>query len=66
MVPLVKVTETVVAQTYMGVLFNRSVSNTIFAMPFFQISWRTSADHTLRNTAVRYINAVVMMLQLCL
>jgi hypothetical protein len=50
MVPPVKVTEAVVAQTYMGVLFNRSVSDTIFAMPFFsETACRLPGEH-LRTT----------------
>jgi hypothetical protein len=54
--PVVKVTKTVLAQTYIGVVFIRSVSDTIFAISFLpkrpQTTWRTAAVHSLRNTGL--------------
>jgi hypothetical protein len=44
-------TKIVLTQTCAGVFFIRSASDTIFAMRSFRNHLRTSADHSLINTA---------------
>jgi hypothetical protein len=59
-VSLVKVTKAVLSQTGMGVSFIGSVSDKIFAMLIFLqnrlwTTWRTAADHNLRNTGLESV-----------
>jgi hypothetical protein len=51
-IPVVKITEAVFAQTCMDVSFILSVSDTIFAMIFLL----TAADHSFRSTVHKLFN----------